>query len=559
MAASIDSPSAQHSQRSSSAKLVTRVELSIKCRDLPNMDLFSLTDPICILYIEDPIAKKWLEYGRTERIDNNLNPDFLKRFEIDYFFEEKQLMRFELYDVDSKSEKLKKEKFIGSCDISLGEIVARSPVWRELRKSPKSRSTRGEIIIAAEEIDTTKDAVLLEMCANDVDRKDRFGKSDPFLTINKVNPDDSTTVIHRTEVVRNTLDPSWAPFTIPLRSLCGSDYTRPILIECFDWNQNGAHEFIGSFYTSIDQILSTPKEQMAVFELENLALKEKKKDYRHSGMVTVTRAVLKKNYSLVDYLGAGTRLRCTIAIDLTKSNGLPFDRSSLHYLDQNGQSENDYERALIAVCTIMQDYNRDAKFAVYGFGAIPLIDGDGETVAHDFALNGDPSSAECVGVDGVLTAYRQTLLSVILHEPTCFAPIISKVAAQAHVHENGSGYEVLVILTNGALNDLKETTQTIVNASTLPLSIIIVGIGNGDFSAMEVLDGDERRLASGDVKAARDIVQFVRVDRFRREGRHSKTNHSKASLSKEVLAELPAQLISYMRANGIDPKSVTKS
>jgi hypothetical protein len=57
------------------------------------------------------------------------------------------------------------------------------------------------------------------------------------------------------------------------------------------------------------------------------------------------------------------------------------------------------------------------------------------------------------------------------------------------------------------LTDLKETTETIVNASTLPLSIVIVGIGDGDFSAMEFLDGDEHRLSSGGVEAARDIVQ----------------------------------------------------
>jgi hypothetical protein len=34
------------------------------------------------------------------------------------------------------------------------------------------------------------------------------------------------------------------------------------------------------------------------------------------------------------------------------------------------------------------------------------------------------------------------------------------------------------------------TRTAIVAASTLPLSIIIVGIGNADFSHMEVLDGD---------------------------------------------------------------------
>ena len=44
----------------------------------------------------------------------------------------------------------------------------------------------------------------------------------------------------------------------------------------------------------------------------------------------------------------------------------------------------------------------------------------------------------------------------------------------------------------------------------MPCSIIIIGVGNADFSAMEELDGDGGRLRnSAGVAAARDIVQFV--------------------------------------------------
>ena len=45
-------------------------------------------------------------------------------------------------------------------------------------------------------------------------------------------------------------------------------------------------------------------------------------------------------------------------------------------------------------------------------------------------------------------------------------------------------------------------------ASNLPLSIIIVGVGNADFEAMEELDGDTVRLTAPDGRvASRDIVQ----------------------------------------------------
>lgn len=57
---------------------------------------------------------------------------------------------------------------------------------------------------------------------------------------------------------------------------------------------------------------------------------------------------------------------------------------------------------------------------------------------------------------------------------------------------------------------MDQTRTAIVEASYLPMSIIIVGVGRADFSAMEFLDSDDKllRSARGDV-AARDIVQFV--------------------------------------------------
>ena len=63
---------------------------------------------------------------------------------------------------------------------------------------------------------------------------------------------------------------------------------------------------------------------------------------------------------------------------------------------------------------------------------------------------------------------------------------------------------------------MDETRHAVVQASKLPMSIIIVGVGNADFAAMEFLDGDSRVLRSytGE-EAVRDIVQFVPFRDFR--------------------------------------------
>lgn len=56
---------------------------------------------------------------------------------------------------------------------------------------------------------------------------------------------------------------------------------------------------------------------------------------------------------------------------------------------------------------------------------------------------------------------------------------------------------------------MPNTKEAIVNAASLPLSIIIVGVGGAEFEAMEELDGDAVRLSSNGRFAERDIVQFV--------------------------------------------------
>lgn len=87
-------------------------------------------------------------------------------------------------------------------------------------------------------------------------------------------------------------------------------------------------------------------------------------------------------------------------------------------------------------------------------------------------------------------------------------------------------------------------------AADSPLSIVIVGVGQGDFTAMERLDGDRQRLVSpfSGKEAARDMVQFVPFREF--DGYGSAAQHA---LAKHVLAEIPGQFIQYMETHGIAP------
>ena len=105
-------------------------------------------------------------------------------------------------------------------------------------------------------------------------------------------------------------------------------------------------------------------------------------------------------------------------------------------------------------------------------------------------------------------------------------------------------YQILLILTDGEIHDMEKTISLLIQASVLPISVVIVGVGNADFTNMKKLDGDQDRLSMNGSIAQRDIVQFVPFRDLQLNG---------DMLAKEVLAEIPNQLIQYMKLIGKNP------
>uniref|UniRef100_A0A4W3HSD1 Copine 8 n=1 Tax=Callorhinchus milii TaxID=7868 RepID=A0A4W3HSD1_CALMI len=505
----------------------TKVEITISCRNLLDRDTFSKSDP-----------------SKTEVIDNTLNPDFVRKFILDYFFEERQNLRFDLYDVDSKSSNLSKHDFLGQAFCTLGEIVGSQGSRLEkplnihvMTGIPMGIPGKkcGAIILTAEELSNCRDVVVMQFCANKLDKKDFFGKSDPFLVFFRSNEDGTFTICHKTEVVKNTLNPVWQAFSIPVRALCNGDFDRTIKMEVYDWDRDGSHDFIGEFTTSYRE-LSRGQSQFNVYEVRICFLMQSTTTEK----VTLLSFAVETESTFLDFIKGG------VLQYFNNTICHPAQPTSLHYM--NPYQLNAYAMALKAVGEIIQDYDSDKMFPALGFGAKLPPDG---RISHEFALNGNPQNPYCQGIEGVMESYYRTLKTVQLYGPTNFAPVINHVARYAAPIEDGSQYFILLIITDGVISDMAQTKESIVNAACFPMSIIIVGVGPAEFDAMEELDGDEIRISSRGRYAERDIVQFVPFrDYVDRTGNHVL---SMARLAKDVLAEIPDQFLSYMKSRGIKP------
>ena len=248
---------------------------------------------------------------------------------------------------------------------------------------------------------------------------------------------------------------------------------------------------------------------------------------------------IQETFSFLDHLHCGLQLNFVVSIDFTGSNGNPANPQSLHYMDVL-QRPNQYQNAIQSVGAIVQDYDSDKMFPVFGFGAKTPPSGH---VSHMFPCNFNPQNPFVHGVAGILGVYQHCLPQIQLYGPTNFAPTITESARMAQ--SGGQGYFITLILTDGAITDMQATLDAIVAASYLPLSIIIIGVGNADFDAMDQLDGDDGLLVdSNGRRAQRDIVQFVPMNKF---------GGDAARLTSEVLAEVPEQVEQWARFNNIKP------
>eukprot|EP00118_Oscarella_pearsei_P012075 m.85779 g.85779 ORF g.85779 m.85779 type:complete len:552 (+) comp36472_c0_seq1:90-1745(+) len=519
-----------------------KIEIFVRCSNLVNMDVFTKSDPVCVLYTKR--RGVWTEFGRTEMINDNLNPRFSKTFVVDYYFDELQPLKFEVYDIDDESKAdWASQDFIGQTEVMLSSIILEQREFTSDLKLPSdSKKQRGQIHLKAEEVEESKDTLWFDVMGVHLENKCSFlgsllWNSSAFLEVTRQNEDRSEVIVYKTEVVMNSSEPHWKTFTVDSWKLCNDDYQRTVKFTCKHWKRYDEAVIIGSAVLSVSSLLNQKN-----FSVELISSGGQK----GCGTLLFQSVWPVPNFTFVDYLKGGCGISVLAAIDFTSSNGHPSQPYSLHY---NSSVPNEYWEAISSVCTILAHYDSDQRFPVWGFGG--KLAGE-KSVSHCFPLSGNMFSPEVHGVEGILQAYRQSLDHVELCGPTLFGPILEAALNYVQsepVTQDNQNYNIFLIVTDGVIHDMQKAIDSIVTASKEALSIIIVGVGDADFTQMETLDADTVPLVnSGGETMCRDIVQFVGFRELRRNiGRDF-------SLAREVLDEVPGQLVSFMKLKGISPR-----
>lgn len=526
------------------ASTASKFTLYFEAEGLADTDTLSKSDPYLVLYQLPPpdlihayggqngggARAAPTIVGRTETIKNKLNPKFKNTVEVLFYFESRQDFRVSLFDDDGKGA----GDDLGSADFQLSHVMTARNKTLKLNLSKKGSVT----ITGIEQMNAGGDTVSFTFAGTAMKKMDTFSASDCYFKISRRVTSTKLDLLYQSEVVDDSLEPRWRPTRqIPVGALTGADLDEPtIFFECFD-QDTVSDEPMGKFVASFNQLQAAAKafkDQVDVKAAEFHLFDDNKKPF---GTIILKEINIVHQPTFAEYLHNGWQISLAVSVDFTGSNGTPASSTSLHQFAQGMANPNQYVRALIGVGEILLQYDTDKQVPFFGYGA--SINGRTE---HFFHINQQPNPY-VAGVRGMIDTYYGFVPHAMLSGPTNFAPTILSATKGARDTASEKCYTVLLILTDGDITDMDATVDAIVEADDAPLSIIIVGVGNGsDFKAMDQLDGDGQKLQGRRRQSRRDIVQFVPYRNF--------INAPVEALSAEVLREVPNQFLEYIKLAG---------
>jgi len=515
------------------------VDLFFRTLDLKEIHMIRSSDPyVRVDCLEFGSTR---EVGRTE-VSKSLTHSYLQPVRMEYMFQAPQELNLVIMD-----ENLAFDDEIGSAKVSLARIINNNgPLLLPLFR--KGTKQVGNIEVRAEKVATPSNrSIVFNIIGEKLNASGFFSVTSPMLRILRatgnenpnLNPvqyaDNSWTLAYQSEPHTCEESPKFEEFAVNLEDLCRSNPNLPLKFQIWDHSLRGKHTLVSQGITSMANILSGNREVLM-----------NEQDGTRVGKLVIVNVQEMQNFDIVDYLRMGLNIQVTFGLDFGPANGNPTSSSSYHYLNPQGYP-NDFEIAIQNVGQVMSEYSRDGTFSIFGVG----IEINGKKDAM-YPLSADNPMGQVRGTQGALSAYKYALQQgAETSMQNNFAPIIKMVGQQAAScpGANPMKYHVLVMLTDGTIGDMDETRDAVVSCSSLPMSIIIVGIGKKDITNwffLRELDGDKGELADSKGKRPlRDIVHFFPLEEYKQ---------NPIGMAKAVLAELPTQINRYYSKMGIYPR-----
>lgn len=377
----------------------------------------------------------------------------------------------------------------------------------------------------------------------DVSADMRF-RGDYSIQVYMESTDVSFSMFHKSEVQKKTKTPIWKTFSFELNKKVATDKKYMKIEVLFEDKVVG--KVIGTYSSW------RFNKKIDVFDQEKVFVGSIATSIRQREVILQQ---MNYKYSFIDYIKHGTKLSLSFGIDFSICNLPPRQYTNLHELRQN--EINEYEQMIYSFTEIMSQYNPTIKMYSIGaksknnelFTCISDNISDPKKTYRDYVKNVEFGSN-----------LRQNCLK--LSGPNEFYPLL-EYFLQKHTGDTSTYHILVLLIPNDFINLSKTISYFISCANQIPISIIIIGIGNCAFKTLKSINPNPKvkveravqyfyrnkvpysfNLKKDGIKACREVFQFTTLN----------SEKNVKEIAKNMLIKIPVQIVKFMLSKGLEPK-----
>lgn len=244
----------------------------------------------------------------------------------------------------------------------------------------------------------------------------------------------------------------------------------------------------------------------------------------------------KKNTNIYEFVGSGIKLNTFLAFDFSDGLNKQSRKTSI----------DNYSKIISNLIHKIYFYAKQQSIYLYGFGA--------EFNNHDVDLfNLNEGDDLPISLDKVGRVFGSKQNSIKPKKKVILSKLIRKITKIIFKLYEARNYNVLFLFLREIpdKNDKQEIIDTLIEASYLPLTIIIIGEGNNDFNQLKEFFGDKVNEASSGMIKNRENILFTDF--------YNNFNENEESFTQCCLEELSKQMIEFYDLIKVSPQQILKN
>ena len=243
----------------------------------------------------------------------------------------------------------------------------------------------------------------------------------------------------------------------------------------------------------------------------------------------------KEEIKIYDFISSGIKLNTFMAFDFSDGLNKQPRKNSI----------DNYSKVINNLINKIFNYSKRHSTYLYGFG--------GKLNNQEDLFNFNQGENSTIFLSNCIKVYESTKNNIIPKKNIFLSKLIRKITKVIYSIYEARNYNVLFIFEREIPDsaDKQELIDTFIEASYLPLTIIIIGEGKNDFNKLKKLFSSEINEASSGMLKNRENILFTDF--------YNNFNENEEKLTQWCLEELSKQMIEFYKLVNTSPQKIWKN